>query len=39
MFLPRATPALLMRIVGSPTSLRILAAVEAMRDKEVMSHL
>ena len=29
----------LMRIVGSPTSLRILAAVEAMSDKEVMSHL
>lgn len=39
MLLPRATPALLIRIVGLPTSWKILAAVEAMRDGEVMSHL
>jgi hypothetical protein len=30
---------LLMRMVGSPTSLRISVATEAMVDGEVMSHL
>ena len=39
MSLPRTTPALLIRIVGSPTSLRISAATAAIVEGEVMSHL
>ncbi len=36
---PRATPALLIRMVGSPTSFLMREAVDARRAGEVMSHL
>jgi hypothetical protein len=39
MFFPRQTPALLIRMVGSPTSLRIWDATEEIVEGEVMSHL
>jgi hypothetical protein len=39
MFLPRQTPALLIRTVGSPTSLRIWVAIVERVEGEVMSHL
>jgi hypothetical protein len=36
---PRATPALLTRMVGSPTSLRMREATDEMEEGTVMSHL
>jgi len=39
MVLPRATPALLIRIVGAPTVVRIWEAMVEMVLGDVMSHL